>query len=401
MLRRMYSLKHVTAFASVTMLTYAATMTGLSSALPEIAQSLGIATTRAGILFTLHFIGFLAAILLSLGVASVSARMRLVLAAAAAYAIALVGIAFAPGIATFAPTILLVGAGGGLLESHTAGLQSTLARDAGEASSQIAISQVFFALGALAAPVALSLTASRSGSWRYLFVVLGLIAFAATIAGLWSRLRAPGRATGSAYAAVRSEPPLHQDAPSPPASPGGLVLASVAIALYVGAEVTVFGWMPTVMEVYVGAPAARAKLTPALFWIAMMLGRIVVARLARRTPPRGILTIASFGGAVAAALLALSAAEWYLWAVLALVALCFAGVWPLIVAVAGSHRAGSAAIVVAAGGLGGALFPSLAGLAAEILPGRLIPALAAPLMLAVALLSAISGRAERRPVPDA
>jgi fucose permease len=89
-------------------------------------------------------------------------------------------------------------------------------------------------------------------------------------------------------------------------------------------------------------------------------------------------------------------AEIAVWLLLALAALGCAGIWPLIVATAGSTGRGvSTTIVVASGGIGAAVFPYIAGRLAEVLPGHLIPAAAAPLLLVVLYLSGLRpGRAQ-------
>jgi uncharacterized peroxidase-related enzyme len=167
-----------------------------------------------------------------------------------------------------------------------------------------------------------------------------------------------------------------------------LVRVSLAIAFYVGAEVTIFGWAPTVMELYHGVPAGRARLAPTLFWIGMLGGRIVIAGLTKRFTSSALLRVSALLGVAASVLLVVVPTEPLLWLAVALSSIACAGIWPLIVASSGEtgHETGTT-IIVAAGGLGAAVFPYLAGRISEVLPGHYILLMAAPLLLAVFFLS--------------
>lgn len=365
-------------FTAVGMLILASVMTGLSASLLEISSDFGIPPSRAGILYTLHFGGFMGLILLSLLLQGLKARLRVVTVAAAIYTVALATAGFSPGFALLAAALFLAGGSGGLIEGHTATLQVMTSRNEAEAGSLVSITQSFFAVGALLTPVYLALEERVSADWRKLFVALSLLGILALILGL--------RMKAERFAYVHGEAGSFRWRP--------LIRVSVAMALYVGAEVTIFGWAPTVMELYHEIPPGRARLAPTLFWIGMLGGRMLTARLTARVAPTTLLRGSSLLGVVATLLLVTVQGEWLFWSALAIASIACAGIWPLIVATSGAsgHETGTT-ITVAAGGLGATIFPYLAGISSEVLPGRYILVMAAPLLLGVFFLSRGKGAA--------
>jgi len=359
------------AFASGAMLVLSGVMTGLSASLVDMATELGLETTRAGLLYTIHFVGFMTFVLLSLAVHGLRARLLLTTAAAGLYMLALGLSASARVLPLAGLGLFLAGGCGGILESHTATMQVITARSESEAGRVISITQVFFAVGALLAPLYLSV--QPPGSWRGLFRVLACIAAVTMLLG--SRIR-EARFDG-----------VHVE--NGALDMWALLRVSLALAFYVGAEVTLFGWIPTVMEHYRGIPPIRARLSPSVFWLGILGGRLLTARLTSRFPARSLLVASSTLGILSSLLVVAAGPEWLLWIAVVLAALAASGIWPLVVATstACGHETGTT-ITIAAGGLGAAVFPYIAGRTAELLPGRAIPLIAAPLFLAVLLLAA-------------
>lgn len=358
-------------FASTSMLVFSGVMTGLSASLVDMAAEFGVATTRAGIFYTIHFVGFVVLIVLSLAVRGLKGRLILTILTAAVYAVALGTAGLSVHLTLVLAALFVSGGSGGILESHTSTMQVMTTGSEGEAGAYVSMTQVFFALGALLAPLYLALRGGHA-DWRGLFLILAALSLVAATSGMFVK--------SARFSAVRGEnEPLHL--PS-------LLRVSLALVFYVGAEVTLFGWIPTVMEVYRAVPAAHARLAPSVFWLGMLAGRVIVARLAGRFGARRLLRLSAILGILSAVGLTLVATEALLWLMVLLVALACAGIWPLLVATSGSagNETGTT-IAIAAGGVGGALFPYIAGLSAEILPGNFIPIVAAPLFLFVLFLS--------------
>jgi len=359
------------AFTALAMLVLSSVMTGLSASLLDIAESFNIPPSRAGILYTLHFSGFMGFILLSLLVRGLRSRLILLIIFAGIYAAALLVAGLTPLFPALAAALVFAGGSGGIIESHTTTLQVVTSKNEAEAGRLVSFTQAFFALGALLAPVYLSLEQMDGPGWRSLFLGLSGVAIVSLITVLCIR---PARFE-------------HAPLSNSPIQLRGLIRGCTAIAFYVGAEVIIFGWAPTVMQLFHDVPPGRARLAPTLFWIGILGGRLLTARLTARFSATTLLKVLSLLGAASSIMLVIVGTEPLLWIGVALASLSYAGIWPLIIATTGSsgHELVTT-ITVAAGGLGASLFPYLAGRIAEFLPGPFILSLSAPLLLAVFLL---------------
>ncbi len=371
------------AFTAVSMLVLSSVVTGLSASLLEIASGFDIPPSRAGILYTLHFSGFMGFIVLSLLVRGLRSRLLLITSFAAIYVAALLIAGLTPFFPLLAAALVFAGGSGGVIESHTTTLQVMTSKNEAESGRLVSITQAFFALGALLAPVYLSMEASIGADWRYLFLALSVVAVVALLIGLSLKAR-------------RFE---HAPAQSGTFYWRPLVRICTAMAFYVGAEVVIFGWAPTVMELYHDVPVGRARLAPTLFWMGILGGRLVTARLTTRFTATALLQFFSLLGAAAAVMLVVVSTEPLLWIGIVIASLACAGIWPLIIATTGSagHETVTT-IAVAAGGLGASVFPYLAGRIAELLPGTFILSLAAPLLIGVFVLS--RNKAENKKTVD-
>ncbi len=176
-------------FTAVGMLILASVMTGLSASLLDIASEFAIAPSRAGILYTLHFSGFLGLILVSLAVNGLQARLRLVILAAWLFGVALVAAGTSTGFLILAVALIFAGGAGGIIEAHTATLMVMTTKDEGEAGRLISLTQAFFAVGALLTPVYLAMGNVIASSWRSLFLILGGIGVIGGLIGITMRSR--------------------------------------------------------------------------------------------------------------------------------------------------------------------------------------------------------------------
>jgi MFS transporter, FHS family, glucose/mannose:H+ symporter len=171
----------------------------------------------------------------------------------------------------------------------------------------------------------------------------------------------------------------------------------VAFVLYVGAEVSVGGWMPTHLERIGHGSAAAASLTSG-FWCALAIGRLLVAPVAIRAPARRIVLAAS-SAAVLTLLLALVtplAPVGYL-----LTGLAFAPVFPTgIVWLAQLHPGNPRSIswLLVAALVGGVLFPPVVGAVIERFGATRSPAVLA--VVAAGSLAAFLAAARYRPDPS-
>ncbi len=245
----------------------------------------------------------------------------------------------APGWPAFLAGFLVLALGAGLIDSGVNALFMDLyeGRNAGALNRL----HLFFALGALASPLAMGATIASGAPWQSLPAATALAAVPIALA-----------------LATRRVPPVHAEAadgrPADVAEPGGrrrriplpLLGLAVAIAMYVASEIGVSNWLVRYLD---AAPVEQATLALSLFWAGIALGRFVSSLIADRV------------GAVR------YAAAWTTAAGIAIVASLLAPTVPLAIAcfgIAGFAAGPTYPMIVA---IGGQLFPGRSSLVSGVL----------------------------------
>ncbi len=170
--------------------------------------------------------------------------------------------------------VIAMGAGAaasGALDIASARLVSESAPERRNAALNLL--NVFFGVGALAAPllVALDLSAHWPVTWPFAFAALLLL----SLAGFgWRRL---GRRQAIVVHAARLGQNLRWALIQPWLRPLMLV-----VGLYIGTEVALAGWLASYAHSTAGVSLARAATLPFVFWAAVTGGRVVATERARR-----------------------------------------------------------------------------------------------------------------------
>lgn len=242
----------------------------------------------------------------------------------------------------------------------------------GEGGTALNLLHTFFGVGALIGPLLVGALLASPGGWQAVFVTTGVLAASCTV--LFALVPIPPPAH---LAAARHPSAWSGDFASPSLAPAGplarydpqLWLLAGLLFLFVGMEQLVGGWTPTFLNRVLGAHPDVAARSVALYWAVVTVGRLLASIIALRLSNRRLL-----GGCAVLALVALaglSLAGSVAPALFALggVGLGFAPIYPTIMAItAGAYPrrfATLAGILVAAGGLGGALFPWLGGVVGQ------------------------------------
>jgi fucose permease len=152
----------------------------------------------------------------------------------------------------------------------------------------------------------------------------------------------------------------------------GLLLGAVLLnALYIGGETSVMGWVVYYLQkVFAGDISVfRASRVLTYFWMFMIIGRILTALVVERAGSFLTLFVLVSGGLATWAGAMLSGNLVLSEVLFALTGLFFSGQFPLIASYAGrfpERYTGLAfSLILAGGGLGGALFPFLVGWLAD------------------------------------
>jgi FHS family glucose/mannose:H+ symporter-like MFS transporter len=266
------SRRSLLAAAYLGMLIFGIVLTTLGAVLPSVIERFGIDKAAAGTLFLLMSFGILAGSLVFGPLVDRYGYKGLLLASAALIFVGLEGIAFAPSMGAMRAAVLLIGFGGGVINGGVNALVADISAE-GERGAAISLLGVFFGLGAVGVPFALGMFLEYSSYTAIIagigVVVLGAIAFMAL-----TPFPAPKQPQGFpiAQAAGLLRDPV-------------LLLFGLMLFLESGVELTVGGWTATFFRDELGVSGERALIFLSLYWLGMMLARLVLGAVLKRTSP--------------------------------------------------------------------------------------------------------------------
>lgn len=228
-----------------------------------------------------------------------------------------------------------------------------------------------FGIGAIVAPLVVA--ASLRATDELWLVSLTLTAAAVAI-GLWLRgVPTPQKLAAPDPTAAPSPPPdaapsgagASADAPTPPHTPGLLVLGGLFFALYVGAEGTFGAWSTTYGEALDLGWADAAAVLTAVYWGGFTLGRVAAVAATRRRSVDRVLVVSCVAATAGAIVLALVDAHApATWAMVAILGFALGPQYATMLAVV-DRRVGldgrSASTLIGAAGTGGLVVPLATG----------------------------------------
>jgi fucose permease len=296
------------------------------------------------------------------------------------YAVGLAGFGLAEAWAIVVVAMLILGAGGGVLDSGGNALINDLAEPNKHAMEQNLL-HTFFGAGALIGPLLIGASLASHGGWRpaYLIGAAGSL----ILVLLLSHVRLPRH--------VSQEPGVTIGAGTVIAMAGNplILIMGVMIGAYTGAEVLVGDWAATYLHQIQHLDAVAAATSVSLFWGGLAGGRLLSAGLTRWFSGRFLLIGTSILSLLATAGLALAPSVPVALIALALAGLGFAAIFPLIMALAGelfpSATGSVAGLLIACASIAGAALPWLAGVLVQYANARvaLVPPVVASLLLVV------------------
>lgn len=306
---------------------------------------------------------------------------------AAIQAVALLGLALAPSAATVHAAALLLGTGFGASEVTAAVVAG---RGAG-GSARLAMLTAVFAAAAIATPVLLGTSVTVTGSVALGTLVVVVLHATAVAAVLTIR---------SWF--VQPDPdlfaPPHASVPAPQGRRAVMATTAVLVA-YVGAEATLTTWSGELARTLLGLSAGAAAFAPTAFWVCLLAGRIVAARLLQRFDPRRVL-LASLGAGATAALASASVASVSGLLALVLVGITGVAMGPVygVTLSFGAQPTGGTpmartGLLIGVGAVGGATVPAFVAVVAETGPAAVAAAVGAFLVVAGMVASRIPRRA--------
>ena len=243
--------------------------------LEHLARRFEVSLSVAGGVLSAHFFGGVVGVLVSMRLLQRLPSRTFVLAALACLGLGCAAVALAPSWPAFLGSVLVIGLGYGAL---VIGCNQLVAHSEGtrQAATLNALNGAY-AMGAVAGPILVSTVGRVHLSLLYGGAAALAVVLLPLVAQVSGRLPfTPGRGAGKSI--------------------GLLAVFMIAVALYVGLETGIGGWMPSHLE-SVGVQSLAAATLTSGFWLALAAGRLLAALVPAAMPERVIVMI---GSAVAA-----------------------------------------------------------------------------------------------------
>lgn len=348
----MRSRRAVFACACLGMLTFGIVLTILGAVLPSVIERFGIDKAEAGSLFLLMTFAILAASLVFGPMVDRYGYKGIMLLATALIAAGLEGIAFAESLDMLRLAIILIGFSGGIVNGGSNALVADISSEGKGANLNLL--GVFFGIGAVGVPFVLA-TLGENFAHSTLIASAGALVVTPFLLIAVTEFPAPKQPQGFPIAAAGklTRDPL-------------LLMMGFMLFLESGMEIMVGGWTSTFVKEELAVPEQRALVILSLYWLGMMLARLVIGAALRGVRPvRTVLTCIAIGFVAAVTLVNTRDPH--------VAALCvfmlgvgFAPTFPVILGFVGERYAalsGTAfSLAIAMALVGGMLLPWLAGI---------------------------------------
>jgi MFS transporter, FHS family, glucose/mannose:H+ symporter len=337
--------------------------------LPEMRARLQINLAQQGNMFLLLYVGIFIATLAAGPAIDAIGNKAILIVSSLLVAAGMAGFAYAHSLASGAMPAVLVGCGGGGLNTSTNALVSDLFGE--KRGSMLNLLGIFYGIGALCIPL---LAAAITGHFAIAPQLLFCAALATICAILFATMHFPKAAAAQTFA--------WRDAFAVAKYPGVLVLGFLLFCQS-GNEASIAGWTST----YVGEAGVRAQIATfvlAGYWAALMIGRLLVARLLRSVSKEQLVLGSGIGALLGALILLTNRSREMLIVGVLVIGFSYAGIFPTALAIAGDayqRMAGTVfGLLIATALVGGMSFPWAVGQISQrwgIRYGMLIPLLGA------------------------
>lgn len=334
--------------------------------------------SQQGNLFLLLYLGiFIASLVIGPLIDYVGNKANLFVSSALV-SLAMIWFGLAHSFASAALAAVLLGLGGGGLNTCTNVLVSEIYGE--QRGPMLNLLGIFFGVGAICVPL---LAASLEGH----FTIPQLFLFCAVLAGIcafaYALLSFPAANASQAFSLREAARVAKYE---------GVLLLAFILFLESGNEACIGGWTSTLVNA-IGYSARTATLVLASYWAALMVSRMLAARALQGIAKSQLVLIIALISLLGCAVLLATRSLIFLFAGTALIGLAYGPIFPTTLAIAGdrySKRAGTVfGLLFSIALMGGMLFPWTVGRISQRLSvraGMIVPSLGA---VGIILLSAI------------
>lgn len=227
--------------------------------------------------------------------------------------------------------------------------------------------EVFFGIGALVMPMIAGYLMLQ-GYWQLSFPLIAGYTLISAI--VWMTLNFDEIEHLLARKSSSNNP---GDEPEKPKYPKNRLLILYCFAafftLYVGIEMSFVNFLPSMMIESIGVTSATASLSVTVFWSTMIVGRLFAGYIAEKIQYSRYLLISTIGSIVFLFLMAFTASFWSTYLMILFLGLFMSGVFGIALVFANHILPGmttrTTSILVASGGIGGAVIPLITGLSMD------------------------------------
>lgn len=338
----------------ITLAAFAISANAVPPLISTLSGSMGVPASSFGFFITLQFVAFAFASFVG---GAIKERLRLSNYHLVSAGLVIISAAFFVGAVTLRSTAALIiwviplGLAGGAVETFSSIQISRLSK--ASSSKNLCLSQVFYSIGAFAAPQLVYVIFGAGLDWKSAFVIFGLFTTAVCVVFLaYSHRR--GRF------GHRETPP----APSLPAvharGPIFYLLLFLMLATVILESLSA-SWLSYVFELRYALTPRNASFVLVLFWAGMMVGRLAILLLPTRWTLWPTLIVSAVALFAAAASLATLHSPQAQYASVALLGVFLGPMWPVIVMTSNSTFQSEklTAVLIGMGAVGFAFGPLL------------------------------------------
>lgn len=307
-----------------------------------------------------QFLGFLVGVLIAPLVLKKIGRRAALLIALLLFSVVQLGLFLLIPWTALLFLVPLGGAGFGMIETVLAGM--IIAELKEKKASIMVLTELFFGIGALTVPIIASVLIA-AGYWNSIFMVVSILVMIGFV--LWLVLRF------GEYESILNKLPAKLKKEDPPkirypkASIPLVGIGSLFFFLYVGVEMTFPNYLPSILSMTSTLSASTLALSITVFWGAMTLGRLIMIFVVDRVGIWKLFLITVTGQMITLGLFALSPNHIVSFITIFLAGFIMGGIFSLGLLVINNGIPGledrTTSLLIAMGGLGGALLPRLAG----------------------------------------
>ncbi|MDP6182270.1 MAG: MFS transporter [Gammaproteobacteria bacterium] len=326
--------------------------TVIGPTLQPIRESFGLGFAQLGLIFPSISGGFIVSSLLGSAASDRYGRLPFIIAGSTLTAAGV-------GIMSLAPTwpVLLLGGtvaglGMGLLEGPLNALIVDLTPNG--AAKWLNFLHFFFGIGALAGPILTGIALARDVDWRLIYGTVALLGFTTVVPFAFMRTSKPKGGETSSLTAIRKSA----------LQPVTLLIMAV-LALYMGVEMTVGGWLPSFLELEHSFSRGLAGVSVSVVWTGTLVGRILTGIVIKWIRPLPLLALSMAIASPLALIASLVENSAMTLTGFGLVGVFIGGTFPTVLAVAVSKQesitGALTGFLMAAAGIGAMVFPPVVG----------------------------------------